>query len=84
MKIEAQRKPFINSGGQQASWARRSPKALQEDAGFIRRRSHRRPDRDPRPMLLELLDLHIDFGQGYLFGEPRIAKAGNQTPAALM
>jgi cyclic-di-GMP phosphodiesterase TipF (flagellum assembly factor) len=25
-------------------------------------------------MLLELLELHIDFGQGYLFGEPRIAK----------
>lgn len=27
------------------------------------------------PMLLELLDMHIDFGQGYLFGEPRIARA---------
>ncbi|WP_162937516.1 EAL domain-containing protein [Indioceanicola profundi] len=27
--------------------------------------------------LLELLDLHIDFGQGYLFGEPKLArKAG--------
>ena len=24
--------------------------------------------------LLELLDLYIDFGQGYLFGEPRLAK----------
>ena len=26
-------------------------------------------------MLLEVLDLHVDFGQGYLFGEPRIAKS---------
>lgn len=26
-------------------------------------------------MLLELLDMHLDFGQGYLFGEPRIARA---------
>ena len=25
-------------------------------------------------MLLELLDLHLDFGQGYLFGEPRLAR----------
>jgi cyclic-di-GMP phosphodiesterase TipF (flagellum assembly factor) len=25
--------------------------------------------------LLELLDLRIDFGQGYLFGEPRLAKS---------
>lgn len=25
--------------------------------------------------LLELLDMHLDFGQGYLFGEPRIARA---------
>ncbi len=25
-------------------------------------------------MLLELLDLKIDFGQGYLFGEPRLAR----------
>jgi cyclic-di-GMP phosphodiesterase TipF (flagellum assembly factor) len=24
--------------------------------------------------LLELLDLRIDYGQGYLFGEPRLAK----------
>jgi cyclic-di-GMP phosphodiesterase TipF (flagellum assembly factor) len=24
--------------------------------------------------LIELLDLYIDFGQGYLFGEPRLAK----------
>jgi cyclic-di-GMP phosphodiesterase TipF (flagellum assembly factor) len=24
--------------------------------------------------LLELLDLYIDFGQGYLFGEPRLAR----------
>ncbi len=29
---------------------------------------------ETEPMLLELLDLHIDFGQGFLFGEPRIAK----------
>ena len=27
--------------------------------------------------LLELLDLHLDFGQGYLFGEPRLARPGN-------
>ena len=27
-------------------------------------------------MLLELLDLHLDFGQGYLFGEPRLARPG--------
>jgi cyclic-di-GMP phosphodiesterase, flagellum assembly factor TipF len=26
-------------------------------------------------MLVELLDLQIDFGQGYLFGEPRIVRA---------
>ena len=25
-------------------------------------------------MLVELLDFNIDFGQGYLFGEPRISK----------
>jgi cyclic-di-GMP phosphodiesterase TipF (flagellum assembly factor) len=25
-------------------------------------------------MLLELLDLRIDYGQGYLFGEPRLAR----------
>jgi len=31
-------------------------------------------------MLLELLDLNIDFGQGFLFGEPRIAK-GDTTGA---
>jgi cyclic-di-GMP phosphodiesterase TipF (flagellum assembly factor) len=31
-------------------------------------------------MLLELLDLSIDFGQGFLFGEPRIAK-GDTTGA---
>ena len=30
---------------------------------------------ETEPMLLELLDLQIDFGQGYLFGEPRIAKS---------
>ncbi len=30
---------------------------------------------ETEPMLLELLDLHIDFGQGFLFGEPRIAKS---------
>lgn len=37
---------------------------------------------ESEPMLLELLDLHIDFGQGYLFGEPRIAKA-ESTPALI-
>lgn len=26
------------------------------------------------PQLLELLELYIDFGQGYLFGEPRLAR----------
>lgn len=31
---------------------------------------------ESEPMLLELLDLHLDFGQGYLFGEPRLAKSG--------
>ena len=30
-------------------------------------------------MLLELLDMHLDFGQGYLFGEPRIARAETAT-----
>ncbi len=30
---------------------------------------------ESEPMLIELLDLQIDFGQGYLFGEPRIAKS---------
>lgn len=30
---------------------------------------------ETEPMLIELLDLQIDFGQGYLFGEPRIAKS---------
>jgi cyclic-di-GMP phosphodiesterase TipF (flagellum assembly factor) len=29
---------------------------------------------ETEPLLLELLDLHIDFGQGYLFGEPRFAR----------
>jgi cyclic-di-GMP phosphodiesterase TipF (flagellum assembly factor) len=36
---------------------------------------------ESEPMLLELLDLHLDFGQGYLFGEPRLARSGsNVTP----
>jgi cyclic-di-GMP phosphodiesterase, flagellum assembly factor TipF len=30
---------------------------------------------ESEPMLLEVLDLHVDFGQGFLFGEPRIAKS---------
>ena len=30
--------------------------------------------------LLELLDLNIDFGQGFLFGEPRIAKSDSSGP----
>jgi cyclic-di-GMP phosphodiesterase TipF (flagellum assembly factor) len=30
---------------------------------------------ETEPMLLEVLDLHVDFGQGFLFGEPRIAKS---------
>ena len=30
---------------------------------------------ESEPMLLELLDFHIDFGQGYLFGEPKLSQA---------
>jgi cyclic-di-GMP phosphodiesterase, flagellum assembly factor TipF len=30
---------------------------------------------ETEPMLLEVLDLHVDFGQGFLFGEPRIVKS---------
>ncbi len=26
------------------------------------------------PMLLNVLDLHVDFGQGYLFGEPKVGQ----------
>ncbi len=29
---------------------------------------------ESEPKLLELLDLRIDYGQGYLFGEPRLAR----------
>ena len=29
---------------------------------------------ESEPQLLDLLDLKIDFGQGYLFGEPRLAR----------
>ena len=36
---------------------------------------------ETEPMLLEVLDLHVDFGQGFLFGEPRIAKG--ETAGAL-
>jgi len=36
---------------------------------------------ETEPMLLEVLDLHVDFGQGFLFGEPRIAKG--ETSGAL-
>ena len=35
---------------------------------------------ETEPMLVELLDLQIDFGQGYLFGEPRIAKSDSNGP----
>ncbi len=35
---------------------------------------------ETEPMLVELLDLQIDFGQGYLFGEPRIAKSDSSGP----
>jgi cyclic-di-GMP phosphodiesterase TipF (flagellum assembly factor) len=35
---------------------------------------------ETEPMLIELLDLQIDFGQGYLFGEPRIAKSDGGSP----
>lgn len=31
---------------------------------------------ESEPMLRDLLDFHIDFGQGYLFGEPKLSKAG--------
>ena len=27
---------------------------------------------ESEPMLLDVLDLHVDFGQGYLFGEPKV------------
>jgi cyclic-di-GMP phosphodiesterase TipF (flagellum assembly factor) len=37
---------------------------------------------ESEPMLLELLELSIDFGQGYLFGEPRIAKPDLATAAS--
>jgi cyclic-di-GMP phosphodiesterase TipF (flagellum assembly factor) len=37
---------------------------------------------ESEPMLLELLELSIDFGQGYLFGEPRIAKPELATAAS--
>ncbi|HET6619079.1 MAG TPA: EAL domain-containing protein [Dongiaceae bacterium] len=37
---------------------------------------------ETEPMLLEVLDLHVDFGQGFLFGEPRIAK-GDTAAGAL-
>lgn len=30
---------------------------------------------ESEPMLVELLDLNIDFGQGYLFGEPRESRS---------
>lgn len=30
---------------------------------------------ETEPMLVELLDLGIDYGQGYLFGEPRLSRA---------
>ncbi|MBV8533936.1 MAG: EAL domain-containing protein, partial [Alphaproteobacteria bacterium] len=33
-------------------------------------------------MLLELLDMPVDFGQGYLFGEPRAAKEAPKEEAA--
>jgi cyclic-di-GMP phosphodiesterase, flagellum assembly factor TipF len=32
--------------------------------------------------LLEILDLPVDFGQGYLFGEPRAAKEPPKDAAA--
>ena len=31
-------------------------------------------------MLVELLDYNIDFGQGYLFGEPRLSQDPPSTP----
>jgi cyclic-di-GMP phosphodiesterase TipF (flagellum assembly factor) len=33
-------------------------------------------------VLRELLDLHIDFGQGYLFGEPRLVRNDSTSPNA--
>lgn len=33
-------------------------------------------------VLRELLDLHIDFGQGYLFGEPRLVRSDVAAPGA--
>jgi cyclic-di-GMP phosphodiesterase TipF (flagellum assembly factor) len=29
---------------------------------------------ETEPLLLEVLDFHIDFGQGYLFGEPKVSE----------
>jgi len=29
---------------------------------------------ESEPMLLDVLDLHVDFGQGYLFGEPKVGQ----------
>ena len=29
---------------------------------------------ETEPQLLDLLDLKIDYGQGYLFGKPRLAR----------
>ncbi len=29
---------------------------------------------ESEPMLLNVLDLHVDFGQGYLFGEPKVGQ----------
>jgi cyclic-di-GMP phosphodiesterase, flagellum assembly factor TipF len=36
---------------------------------------------ETEPMLVELLDMPVDFGQGYLFGEPRLSKDARDTPA---
>lgn len=37
---------------------------------------------ESEPQLLEILDMPVDFGQGYLFGEPRAAKDGPKDEAA--
>src|SRR5690606_31553698 len=39
---------------------------------------------ETEPMLVELLDLNIDFGQGYLFGEPRLSRPDAGRPGAFL
>ncbi len=36
---------------------------------------------ETEPMLVEILDMPVDFGQGYLFGEPRLSKDAREGAA---